>query len=50
MAGIGEKWSLSGAWLNVGSWFRKRTFDLIAAAQNDHSVGNVSYGVCKRKS
>ena len=49
MAGFGQKRSLAGASPNVRLQIRKRTFEAIAAAQNDLFVGYVGFGISKRK-
>ncbi len=49
MAGIGHKRSFTGTTLNVRLPIRKRSFEPIAAAQNDLFVGYVSFGISKRK-
>ena len=49
MAGIGQYRSFVGANRNARFWIRKRTFEPIAAAQNDLFVGYVSFAILKRK-
>jgi hypothetical protein len=48
-AGIGQNRSFAGASPNVRLQIRKRTFEPIAAAQNDLFVGNVLFAIPKRK-
>ena len=49
MAGIGQKRSFTGAMPNVRFPIIKRTFEPIAAAQNDLLLGYVGFGISKRK-
>jgi hypothetical protein len=49
MAGIGQKQSFTGTMPKVRFPIRKRTFEAIAAAQNDLFVGYVGFGISKRK-
>ncbi len=49
MAGIGQKRSLTGTMPKVRLQIRKRTFEPIAAAQNDLFLGYVSFEISKRK-
>jgi hypothetical protein len=48
-AAIGQKQSLTETMPNVRFPIRKRTFEPIAAAQNDLFVGYVSFAIPKRK-
>ncbi len=48
-AEIGHKQSFTGAMPKVRFPIRKRTFEPIAAAQNDLFVGYVSFAISKRK-
>jgi hypothetical protein len=48
-AGIGQNRSFAGASPNVRLQVKKRTFEPIAAVQNDLFVGYVSFGISKRK-
>ena len=49
MAGIGQKQSFTGTMPNVRLQIGKRTFEPIAAAQNDLFVGYVGFAFLKRK-
>ncbi len=49
MAGFGQKRSFTGTMPNVRFQIRKRTFEPIAAAQNDLFVGYVSFAISRRK-
>ena len=49
MAAFGQNRSFAGASPNVRLQIRKRTFEPIAAAQNDLFVGYVSFAILKRK-
>jgi len=48
-AGIGQKRSLAAASPNVRLQIGKRSFEQIAAAQNDLFVGYIGFGISKRK-
>jgi hypothetical protein len=48
MAGIGQKRPFDGASPNGRLRTRKRTFEALAAAQNDLFVGYVGFGISKR--
>ncbi len=49
MAGFGHKQSLAVIMSNVRFQIRKRSFARIAAAHNDLLVGDVGFGISKRK-
>ena len=49
-AAIGHKQPFNEVSPNVRLPIRKTTFNPIAAAQSDYSVGKVSFEICKRKS
>ncbi len=49
MAGFGQKQSFTGTMSKVRFPIRKRTFEAIAATQNDLFVGYVGFGISKRE-
>jgi hypothetical protein len=49
MARFGQERSFTGTIRKVRLQIRKQTIEPITAAHNDHSVGNVSFAIRKRK-